>query len=137
MARATANVEWRGEGLLFDGVSEGGAIVLASGDDPAGSGPSPTQLLLLGLGGCTGMDVVSILKKMRQPLLGLRVEVSGEKREDHPRSFTEMHVTYYVKGALDERKVRRAIELSEDRYCPVAATLRPGVRLTSSFVIEP
>lgn len=130
------SVRWRGEGLRFAGESEGGHLALASGADERGGGPTPMQAVLLALGACTGMDVVSILIKMRQPLEEFWVEVRGRKRDEHPRVYTAIEVVYHLGGALDEAKVRRAIELSETRYCPVEAMLRPSVPVSSSFVIE-
>jgi putative redox protein len=94
------------------------------------------ELLAVSLAGCTSMDVVSILVKMRQPLESFRVEVRGEKAEEHPKRFTSLEVVYYLKGALDEQKVRRAIELSETKYCSVEATLSPALPITSRYVIE-
>ena len=94
------------------------------------------ELLAVALAGCTGMDVVSILQKMRQPLEGLRVEVLGEKADEHPKRFVSLEVVYYLKGALDEKKVQRAIELSETKYCSVAATLRPAVSISSRYALE-
>ena len=129
-------VSWKKEGLLFEGVTAHGRVDLASSLDEPGQGATPMELLATALAGCTGMDVVSILQKMRQPLEALRVEVRGEKAEEHPKRFTALEVVYYLKGALDEKKVRRAIELSETKYCPVEATLRPAVALSSRYVLE-
>ena len=129
-------VSWKNEGLLFEGVTAHGKVDLASSSDEVGQGPTPMELLAVSLAGCTSMDVVSILVKMRQPLEALRVEVRGAKAEEHPKRFTSLEVVYYLKGALDEQKVRRAIGLSETKYCSVAATLRPALPITSSYVIE-
>ncbi len=137
MARSDpVTVGWKGEGLLFEGTTALGRVDLASSLDEARQGATPMQLLAIALGGCTGMDVVSILRKMRQPLEAFRVEVSGEKADEHPRRFTSLEIVYYLKGDLDEAKVKRAIQLSEDRYCSVEATLRPTVPIASRFVIE-
>lgn len=90
-------------------------------------GPRPMELLLLGLGGCTAMDVISILLKKRQVVTSYAVEVVGEQREDYPRIFPRMTVTHVLEGtALDERAVRRAIFLSATKYCPVSATIAAG-----------
>lgn len=129
-------VTWRRQGLLFEGVSPNGRVDLASALDAPGSGASPMELLAVALGGCTAMDVVTILQKMREPVEGLRVEVSGQKADEHPKRYLSLEIVYHLKGDLDERKVRRAIQLSEDKYCSVEATLRPGVRLTSRFILE-
>lgn len=129
-------VSWKNEGLLFEGRTSGGSVDLASGLDDPGTGTAPMQLLAVALGGCTAMDVASILRKMRQPLEAFRLEVSGERADEYPKRFTSLEVVYYLKGDLDERRVQRAIKLSEDRYCSVAATLRPAVTITSRYVIE-
>jgi putative redox protein len=129
-------VSWKKEGLLFTGVTAHGHVDLASRLDEPGSGATPMELLAVALAGCTSMDVVSILQKMRQPLEGLRVEVRGEKAEEHPKRFLSLEVVYFFSGAVDETKVRRAIELSEAKYCSVEATLRPAVPITSRYVIE-
>jgi putative redox protein len=131
------SLRWQGDGLRFEGSAEGGTVSFASGDDLPRSGPTPMQTLLLALGACTGMDVVSILTKMRQPLEDFRVEVHGERRDEHPRVYTAIEVVYRFKGDLDESRVRRAIELSETRYCPVEGMMRPDVPIRSRFVIEP
>lgn len=130
-------VAWRGDGLRFDGIAGAGRVAFASGSDSGDDATSPMQALLLALGACTGMDVVSILTKMRQPVEDFFVEVSGERRDEHPRVFTAVELVYHLRGDLDEAKVRRAIELSETRYCPVGAMLRPAVPMGSRFVIDP
>jgi putative redox protein len=129
-------VSWKKEGLLLEGVTAHGRLDMASGLDEPGQGATPMELLAAALAGCTSMDVLSILQKMRQPLEGLRVEVHGERADEHPKRFISLEVVYYLTGALDEKKVRRAIELSETRYCSVAATLRPAVSISSRYVIE-
>ena len=137
MARsAPVTLVWKTEGLLFEATTAHGTVGLASGLDEPGNGVTPMELLATALGGCTAMDVASILVKMRQPLEAFSVEVSGERAEEHPRRFTSLEVVYHLKGDLDERKVERAIELSEERYCSVEATLRPAVPITSRYVIE-
>jgi putative redox protein len=129
-------LDWKNEGLLFKASTAHGSVDLASGLDEPGNGVTPMELLATALGGCTAMDVVSILVKMRQPLESFSVEVSGERAEEHPKRFTSLEVVYRLKGDLDERKVERAISLSEERYCSVEATLRPALPITSRFVIE-
>jgi putative redox protein len=137
MARSVpVKVTWKGEGLLFEAEAPHGRVDLASGLDAPGSGATPMELLAIALGGCTAMDVASILVRMRQPLEAFSVEVSGERADDYPRRFTSLEVVYHLKGELDERKVERAIALSEERYCSVEATLRPALPITSRYVIE-
>jgi len=132
----TVTVTWKGEGLLFGGRTERGSVDLVSALDAGADGARPMELLAVALGGCTAMDVLSILNKMRQPVEAFSIEVGGERAEEHPRRYTSLEVVYRFKGDLDEDKVARAIQLSETRYCSVAATLRSGVPITSRFEIE-
>jgi len=136
MSGKSVEVVWQAEGLRFRGTAGENEVALSGLGDPPGAGAGPMDLLLLAVGGCTGMDVVSILRKMRQPLEGFRVEVRGERAEEHPRRFTSIEVVYHLKGELDESRVRRAIELSETKYCSVEATLRDAVPISSRYVID-
>ncbi|HEY8188228.1 MAG TPA: OsmC family protein [Pyrinomonadaceae bacterium] len=121
---------------LFVGISPSGHAVTIDTDRARNLAPSPIELLLLALGSCTGVDVVSILAKKRESVSAYRVEVRGERREDHPRSFTRIEVHHIVTGRnVSERSVAQAIELSEQKYCSVAATLRPAAEIVSSFEI--
>jgi putative redox protein len=133
---AAVEVRWRKDGLRFEGKTAHGAIDLAASSDEQGSGATPMEALLVALGGCTGMDVASILVKMRQPLAEFWLEVNGQTAAEHPKRFTAIEVVYHLKGDLDETKLRRAIELSETKYCSVEATLRPALPITSRYVIE-
>lgn len=123
---------------LFIGYSPSGHPVTIDTDHLRNSAPSPMELLLLALGSCTGVDVVSILKKKRQNVTDYRVEVRGYRRAEHPRSYDRMEVHHIVTGRnISEQSVGQAIELSEQKYCSVAATLRPTAEIVSSFeVIE-
>lgn len=101
-----------------------------------GAGSNPMELLLMALGGCTGMDVVSILAKTKAPYAGFRVELSGERAEEHPHRFTRIIVEYYLTSDLiltDD--VTRAIRLSAEKYCSVGGTLAPGVTLVHRYHI--
>ena len=94
------------------------------------------ELLLIALGSCTGIDVISILKKKRQRVTDYRIEVSGERRDDYPRSYTRLNVKHIVRGHdLSEAAVARAIELSDQKYCSVAATLRGSAEIVTSYEI--
>lgn len=100
-------------------------------------GPSPKSLLLPALGGCTAMDVTSILKKMKVPFTSLQVDVSGDLNDEHPIHFTRMHIKYIVRGKdIAEAKVQRAVELSQNTYCGVAAMLKKASEITYEIVIE-
>jgi putative redox protein len=136
MARSNpVEVTWKGEGLRFAASTAHGRFDLASALDEAGLGPTPMETLAAALGACTAMDVLSILQKMRQPVEDFSVTVSGERAEDHPKRFESLEVVYRFKGDLDGRKVARAIELSETKYCSVEATLRDAVPISSRFEI--
>ena len=129
-------VRWTGEGMRFEGTSPDGTMRMASKLDGEGSGLRPMQALAVALGGCTGMDIISILQKMRQPVEGLWIEVEGEQAEKYPRRYAELTLTYHVRGAVDEARLQRAIALSEQKYCSVRASLDAGIRMTSRYVIE-
>jgi len=124
------------DGLHFVGSVPSGAQVHmdspASGEHPAG--PSPMELVLMSLAGCSGMDVISVLRKKRQAVGGLEVRVHGKRRGELPTVFTEIELEYVVHGVdVDPSAVERAIELSRDRYCPVWAMLGLGARIAASF----
>ena len=100
------------------------------------SAASPVELLLIALGSCTAVDVISILRKKREQVTDYRVEVRGERRTDYPRSYTIMEVRHIVRGRnVSEKAVAQAIQLSEEKYCSVAATLKPTVTITSTYEI--
>ena len=94
------------------------------------------ELLLLALGGCTGVDVISILKKKRQHVTDYRIEVNGERRDAHPRAYTRLFVKHIVRGrGVSEKAVADAVELSDTKYCSVAATLGGSAEIISSYEI--
>ena len=128
--------EWQSELGFIGRNSTGGAVQMGS---LAGKpGISPMEMLLLGVAGCTGMDVASMLPKMRQNLTGLRVQVRGMRAEEHPKIFTEIEVCYELWGLnLEPRVVETAIALSEEKYCSASAMLRAAANLRSTYVIHP
>jgi putative redox protein len=136
MTEATATLV---DGMQFVvETGSGHSFVIDSVPDVGGhdTGPRPFELLAAGLAGCTGMDVVSILRTMRQKPTGLKVHVTGERAGEHPKKFLNIHIKYTLIGYdLAEDRVARAIELSETKYCPAMASLRPGVPITSSYTI--
>ena len=121
---------------LFLGTTPSGHALPLDTDKERSSAASPVELLLVALGSCTATDVASILKKKRQVVTNYVVEVSGVRRDEHPRSFTSMKVHHILTGrSISAKAVADAIELSENNYCSVAATLRPTVEIQSSFEI--
>jgi putative redox protein len=125
----TARVQWVGK-ERFIAQSPSGHLVAVDSDRSSNGAPSPMELLIVALGACTATDVVSILAKQRQKLESLEVEVSGERAEEPPRTWTRLEIVYKLRGLLDERAVERAVRLSEEKYCPVAAMLRKTASIT-------
>jgi putative redox protein len=121
---------------LFVGVTPSGHSVVFDTNSERSNAPSPVEILLVALGSCTAVDVASILQKKRQKVTSYQVEVSGQRRDEYPRSYTSMKVHHVLTGkGLSDKAVAQAIELSETKYCSVAATLRPTVEIQSSFEI--
>jgi putative redox protein len=121
---------------FFIGISPSGhaQAIDVKGDRKAA--PTPVELLLIAVGGCTAADVISILLKKRQDVTDYQIEVTGERREEHPRAFTKMNVHHIVYGRnVSEQALASAIELSDTKYCSVAATVRPTVVITTSYEI--
>jgi len=131
----TATVYSAGDDLFF-GVSPSGHALTLDTNRERNVAPSPVELLLVALGSCTAVDVIGILQKKREMVSDYRVEVRGTRRENHPRSFEHIEVKHIVRGkGISPRSVAQAIELSETKYCSVAAALRPTARITSTYEI--
>lgn len=121
---------------FFVGVTPSGHAQAIETDSERASAATPMELLLIALGSCTGVDVISILKKKRQDVSDYRIEVTGQRREEFPRSYTELHVKHIVRGRdISEQAVASAIELSDTKYCSVAATLRGSAKIVTSYEI--
>lgn len=131
-------VRWKND-MQFVGVSGSGhAVVMDTNPHDGGTntGPTPMEALLTALAGCTGMDVVSLLKKMRVDFTRLEIKVRGERRKEHPRIFTRIDLEYTVYGNdIDESAVKRAIDLSQGKYCSVAGMLRPACPINYKYQI--
>jgi len=125
---------WKG-GMRFEGAAAGKPPITIDAD--GGSGPGPMETLLIALGACTGSDVVSLLEKMRYPVRSMAVEVTGERRADHPKRYTSIVLKYSISapGAVEER-VRHAIDLSLARYCSVTHSLAPDIARRYELVLE-
>jgi putative redox protein len=126
-------VRWNGERRFVAADEHGHSLVM---DSPSAGyiGMRPMELVLAGLAGCTGMDVISILEKKREHVTGLTVRVLGVQRDEYPTRWQTVHVEYEFTGrALKPASLERAIELSEEKYCAVRGSLAPEIRLTSSY----
>ena len=127
------------ENMSFESEINGHKIIIDAKEEVGGQdrGPRPKLLMLAALGGCTSMDVVSILKKMRIDLKSLNVIVEGELSEEHPKRFQKMHVIYEVEGDnLPMDKIEKAVSLSEEKYCGVSAVYREVMEITSEIRIK-
>ena len=132
----TVHVTWVQKRQFVGTDSSKHSVVMSSQDGENGTGISPSALLLVGLGGCTAYDVVGILEKKRQKLTGLEVAVTGEQDEDPPWTYRKIHIHYELRGkGLREKAVQDAIELSEEKYCSVAATVRGIAEITYDYTI--
>lgn len=136
MKDTKATVRYAGDDYFVAVPPSGHAIALDMKGERS-NGASPMELLLVALGGCTGADVIDILRKKREHVTEYRVEVRGERREEHPRSFRRMEVRHILHGrGLTDKSVAHAIQLSDEKYCGVAATLRPTAEIVTSYEIH-
>jgi len=127
------------ENMSFESEINGHKMIIDAKEEVGGQdrGPRPKPLMLAALGGCTSMDIVSILKKMRIELKSLNVIVEGELSEEHPKRFEKMHVIYEVEGEnLPMDKIEKAVSLSEDKYCGVSAVYKEVIEITSEIRIK-
>lgn len=130
----TTTVRWVAD-KQFVGTDARNHSVVLSGDDPA-KGVSPSQVLLIGLSACTAYDVLSIMEKKRKPLTVLEVIAQGDQNEDPPWAYRHIHLKFVVRGKdLTEKAIAQAIELSQEKYCSVAATVRGVAEITTEFEI--
>ena len=133
--KETVSTRWL-DNMSFESEINGHKIIIDAKPEVGGQdrGPRPKTLMLAALGGCTSMDVISILKKMRVEVKSLNVIVEGELSEDHPRRFQKMHVIYEVEGKdLPLDKIEKAVLLSEEKYCGVNAVYREAIELSSEI----
>lgn len=132
------DVDWKGnmkfESVIGNHLVKVDASTEVGGDDAA---PGPKRLLLMGLAGCTGMDVVSLMKKMRIEVDDFHMKVEAELTEEHPKHYVSMHLIYYFKGkGLPLDKLTKIVEMSQEKYCGVAATFRQGMPVTWEIKLE-
>lgn len=124
---------WKGE-MIFEAKTESGHSVLMDAKPEVGGedkGPRPMELLMVSLGGCTAMDVVSILKKMRTDLESMTISIDSEQASEHPKIFTKINIEYEFTGRnIKEENVKKAIELSQEKYCSVSAMLKEKAEIT-------
>ena len=137
MTKEEIKINWL-ENMAFKAEIYGHEIIIDAAEKVGGEnrGPRPKPLMMAALAGCTGIDVVSILKKMRVELEDFSVSVEGDVTEEHPKQFTKMHVIYAFKGKnLPLDKIQKAVGLSEERYCGISASYRKAFEITSEIKI--
>ena len=132
----TASVKWIGE-EKFVAISPSGHAIALDADGKSNKAPTPMELVLMALGACTAVDVVSILEKKRQKLESLEVICSGERAKEPPTVWVKLEILYRLRGQLDDTAVKHAIQLSEDKYCSVAAMLKKTSTVTWRYEILP
>ena len=130
-----ATIQYAGDEFFIGTTPSGHAQTIDTKADRK-SAPTPLEMLLVSVAACTAADVVSILEKKRQVVTDYKVEIAGTRREEYPRFFTKFHIHHIVYGQdVSEQAVAQAIELSDTKYCSVAATVRPTAEITTSFEI--
>ena len=130
-----AIVQYAGNEFFIGTPPSGHAQVIDTKGDRHAA-PTPVEMLLVAVAGCTAADVISILLKKRQDVTDYKVEITGERAEEHPRKFTSFHINHIVHGrGVSEKALSDAIELSDTKYCSVAATVRPTAKITTSYEI--
>jgi len=133
-----AHIRWAGRMTFIGRAGSNHVVPMDSGPEFGGDGSAtkPMEMLLLGLGGCTGMDTVSLLRKMRVDFTGIEVNIVADRAEEHPTDYTKIELEYIVTGhGIEESKVKRAIELSQERYCSVTAMLRKACPVNYTYRI--
>ena len=132
------SVNWI-DGMLMVGKSDSGHTITMDGPPEIGGdnlGVRPMEMLLLGVAGCTMIDVITTLKKMRQDLSYFQTEINAERANDHPKVFTDIHIQFVIKGKdLDSKKVEKAITLSAEKYCSASIMLGKTATITHDFEI--
>jgi putative redox protein len=127
------------EDMQFVGTADSGHAVIMDAPPSVGgnnTGSKPSELLLMAFGGCSGMDVISILRKKKQDVTNFEINVNGETPDKHPRYFSDIHIEYVVTGRnISEEAVQRAIELSLGKYCMVGITIGKAAKITHSYKI--
>ena len=128
------------DGMKFVGQGESGHPVAMDGSHHVGGSDSaarPLEVMICSLGGCTGMDVISILRKMKTEPTSLQIEIRDRRAADYPKVITKLHLVYYVTGEVPEANLKKAIDLSLSKYCPISSTLAGMTEITSEYVIRP
>lgn len=135
MLTMETTIKWTGKMAFSSATPSGHEIKMDAAEEIGGenSGARPTELLLNAVAGCTGIDIISILQKMRLEPTSFEMQVKGERADDHPKRFTAIHIHYALEGELPDDKVVRAIQLSKDKYCSVSHSLNANITVSYSI----
>ena len=132
----TASIKWLGD-EKFLGTGASGHLVPFDSDRDSNKAPGPMEMVLLALGACTATDMVTILEKKRQKVQSLEVVCSGERAAEPPRVWTQLEVVFHLRGAVEEAAVKRAMDLTAEKYCSVAAMLRKTAEISWRYELHP
>lgn len=132
----TASIKWVGEQKFLANSPSGHAVPVDS-DRKSNTAPGPMEMVLMALGACTATDMVIILEKKRQRLQSLQVECSGERANEVPEVWVKLEVSFRIRGVVDEKAVKHAVELTKEKYCSVAAMLKKTATISWNFEILP
>ena len=135
----SVKIKWKGK-MQFEAVPPSNHPILMDAKEDVGGedkGPRPMEVLLMSLGGCTAMDVISILNKMRQDVVDFNIDIESERAPEHPKVYTYIKLTYRIKGKnLNPELVNKAVNLSQNKYCSISAMLRKTAKLDYEVIIE-
>jgi putative redox protein len=134
----TINVQWT-NGMSFESIIDGHKITIDASEEFGGKnlGPRPKALIMMSLAGCTGMDIVSLMDKMRVDYSKFNIKVEGDFADEHPKKYNAIKIVFEVSGKNPEyEKIEKAVKLSEEKYCGVWATLKPGVNISYEIKIN-
>lgn len=130
-----ARVKWQGEGIKFEGISGRNVSLVLGGKDDAGF--SPMELVLLGLGGCTGMDCMVVMQKKRAEVHSFEIQIHAERAETHPQKYIRIEMEYiFIGNQLDQAQAERAVDLSANKYCSVKASLDPSIEFVTKVTVK-
>jgi len=128
-------ITWK-QGMRFEATPDSGHTITMDAEkehDGTDMGPRPMELLLVGLGGCTGMDVVAILKKMRKQITNFKLNITAERAKEHPKVYTTINLEYILEGNMEEKDVEKAIELSQHKFCSASAMLGKTANIVYTY----
>lgn len=135
MSQVTASAHWT-DGERFTAIASSGHAIVVDADRQSDTAPSPVELVLIGLCACTATDVVSILRKKREPFTGVEVHAEAERASEPPTVFTKIKLVYRISGGVSRKAAEDAVRLSEEKYCSVSAMLQKTAKITTEIELK-